>query len=488
MRTLENLYPDYSAEIDVLDRQGISPELLHKIIEKHTMNADYSRKLYGRYQTLYGDVPIFSRAPRFDDGKEKAINNRINNDFFSEIVDIKVGYFAGKAAVYSYSTTDESEEDTGGQEAMERAAKTLSDFVTRNNMYDVTLENTKLSAICGYSGRLFYVDEEGNERAMATKPYETIILSKTSITEPKYGVRYYTYTDFEGAERVHADFYDSRNEYAFDGQKGAMELIGAKPHMFDYCPLQGIPNNEEMMGDAEKVLAEIDAYDRTVSDTSNDIESYSSAYMVFKNIRISDEERKKAQASGSFQFASGMTDSDIYFLTKDPNDTQIEHHLDRLEDNIYRFSKTPNLGDENFGTASGIALKFRITGLETKCGMFEAKMMSANTYMFKLLASAWRKKQIAIDPLQCFTQFKRNFPLDTLNEAQTVSALINAGIPEEIAFRLLSFIDDIDEVMDLIEEKRAAYPPLDMNDDEDDEDNPGNEPEIEDEKETDESK
>lgn len=471
MRVKNELYPDFSAELKFIEEKGIDAPIINKIIEKHLANAEYNRALYNRYQTLGDAVPIFKREPRFDEAEEKPINNRINNDFFSEIIDVKTGYFAGKAAVYSYSTTDESEAMTGGDAALELASKTLSDFVTRNNMYDVTMENTKLAAICGYSGRLFYVDEEGNERVMAVMPHETIILTDTEIMEPKYAIRYYSYEDINGATELHADVYTDTEIISFEGQLGGLKEKERKPHLFDYCPLQGIPNNKELLGDAEKVLAEIDAYDRTLSDASNDIESFSSAYMVFKNLNISEPERKKAQKSGSFQFQSGMSDSNIYFLTKNPNDTQIEHHLDRLENNIYRFSKTPNLSDENFGTASGIALRFRITGLETKCSMFEAKMTSANTYMFKLLASAWRKKQIAIDPLQCYTQFKRNFPLDTLNEAQTVQALLNCGLPEEVAFRILSFIDDIDEVMALIEEKKSMNPPpLDAPDDELDDD------------------
>lgn len=77
-------------------------------------------------------------------------------------------------------------------------------------------------------------------------------------------------------------------------------------------------------------------------------------------------------------------------------------------------------------------LKFKLHGLVTKSGMFEAKMMDAAQYMWKLLASAWYKKSITVDPLQITMEFTRNFPLDTLSEAQTVQALIGAGLPKEV--------------------------------------------------------
>ena len=100
-------------------------------------------------------------------------------------------------------------------------------------------------------------------------------------------------------------------------------------------------------------------------------------------------------------------------------------------------------------------------GLETKTGTFEAKMLSADTYMFKILASSFRKKGTAFDPLQCSVKYNRNFPVDFQGEAQAVQALIAAGLPKEIAFGALSFVDDVSEVMRLIESEKDDIPDLD---------------------------
>ena len=462
MRNLNNIYPDFTAEIDAINENGISPEILYKILEKHQPNAKYNKELYYRYQAIDEHVPIFERKARFEDD-EAAVNNKINNDFFSEIIDFKTGYFAGKPIAYSYGSGEEAEQVTGGEVAVDIASKVVTDFVVRNNLYDVDLQTTKYAAICGYAGRLFYIDEDdGNERVMPVPPYQTIILSNTSITEPIYAVRYFDVKDIDDNVIYKAEFYDNTNIYYFEGGSlSELVLIETKPHLFDYCPLQGIPNNEELIGDAEKVLNLIDAYDRALSDSNNEIESFANAYMVYENVNATDEEIKKAQKTGAIKFYSGASNGKVYFLTKDVNDTFTENHLNRLEDNIYRFSKTPNLNDEAYGNASGISLKFKLTGLETKCGMFQAKMQSAGTYMFKLLASSWNKKKIEVDPLQCVMDFKRNFPLDILSEARAAQALIAAGVPKQIAFTAaLSFIDDIDYVMQLIEEEQNSIPSL----------------------------
>lgn len=474
VRSRKEKYPDYTAEIEALEAGGITDELLRRIISKHRDNSTYNKKLIDRYEALADGVPIFEREPRFGEDKD-VINHKLNNDFFSEIIDFKTGYFAGNPIGYSYSDTEESLEDTGDagdtdqeqKEARDAASKVITDFVTRSNMFDIDMECTKYAAICGYSGRLFYIDPDGNERVMVVPPNECIILSKTrDITQPTYGVRYYKIKDINDNDIWKAEFYDNDFIYYYQGGSVSdLHLVKQEANLFDGCPLQGIPNNLEMKGDAEKVLTLIDAYDRALSDSNNETEAFAHAYMILENIHLDKEEAKEVQKAGAIEIMTGPNGGKVYFLTKQINDAFIEHHLDRLEENIYRFSKTPNLSDEAFGTASGVSLKFKLTGLETKCGMFEAKMISAGTYMFTLLSKAWAKKTIKIDPLQVVMDFRRNFPLDILSEAQAVTALIAAGVPKPIAFAQLSFVDDVQYVMDMIEAEKDNIPSLTAGDD-----------------------
>ena len=454
-RNLKQLYPDYSAEIAAIKKNGITEELLSKIITLHKPNALYNRKLYRRYMAVGEAVPIFERKPRFDE--PNPINNKINNDFFGEIVDFKTGYFAGKPITYSYSKGDEAEKDTGGESAVEEAARTVTDFTTRNNMYGCDMEITKFASIYGYAGRLFYIDPDGCERCMPVHGYETIILSSTNISEPEYAVRYFYTTDLNGVKKWTVEFYDNTYIYTYTGNLGQLKFEHKQPHMFDYCPLQGIANNKEMLGDAEKVLALIDDYDKVLSDNSNEVEAFVHALMQV-SVNIDDDVIKKSQKSGVIvvpQVGSNKVDEPIKWVTKNINDTFTEHHLQRLEDNIYRFSRTPNLTDDTFGNASGVSLKFKLHGLETKCGMFQSKMMDAAQYMWKVLASSWSKKKITVNPLHITMDFKRNFPLDIQNEASAAQTLIAAGFPKEYVFGQLSFVDDVDSIMEMIENEKG---------------------------------
>lgn len=467
-RNKKQCYPNFDAFIDEIEKNGITPELLSKIIDRHRPNAKYNEALFNRYTTTDGSLPIFKRKPRFEE--DKPINNKINNDFFGEIVDFKTGYFAGEPITYGYSTTEEAKETTGSSEAIEAATKVLTDFTTRNNMFGCDMEVTKYASIYGYCGRLFYIDLDGNERVMPVHGYETIILSKTDISEPQYAIRYYPVYDINNVESWVVEFYDNTNIYTYKGYLSKLSLEDTKPHMFDYCPLQGIANNKEMIGDAEKVLSLIDDYDKVLSDNSNEIEAFVHAYLIFEGLRIDDDTIKKGQKAGSFVFpAAGTQQGKAYWLTKNINDAFTEHHLQRLEDNIYRFSKTPNMGDESFGAASGVSLKFKLHGLEVKCGTFQAKMMDAAQYMWKVLASAWNKKTIAFDPLQVTMDFKRAFPQDDLQIAQTMQAEIAAKVPVKYAHRHIT--DDPDWLENMRKEEQEEivdmYPDSLNNEDKD---------------------
>lgn len=455
-RTEWQLLGEYGAELEEIRKNGITKELLYDIIQKHKPNSDYNRQLYKRYMALESGIPIFSREPRYEE-EENPINNKVNNDFFSEIVDFKVGYFAGEPISYSYSITDESEQQSGGEKAVEAINKTLTDFLTRNNMFGVDMETTKNASIYGYSGRLFYIDKEGTVRVMPVHGYETIILSDADIAEPECAIRYYESKDIHGASVWTVDFYDNKYMTTFKGSSLLdLEQVEVKEHSFDYCPLQGIANNKECLGDAEKVLALIDDYDKVVSDNSNEIESFVHALLLV-SLQCDDEVITKAQKSGTIvapPVGSNAVSEPVRWITKNINDAFTEHHLERTEDNIYRFSRTPNLADESFGSASGVSLKFKLHGLETKCSSLESQYMNAAQHMWRVLCSAWNKHKLGADPLQFIMEFHRNFPRNELEEAQTVQALLAAQFPKRFAFAQHSKVDDVEYIISLAAEEQ----------------------------------
>ena len=106
-------------------------------------------------------------------------------------------------------------------------------------------------------------------------------------------------------------------------------------------------------------------------------------------------------------------------------------------------------------------MKVRLFPLETRCAMFERKLHAANLYMFKALSSAWEKKQIFIDPLEVIIEYKRTFPLDLQYEA-TVLAALKGNVSDQTALGLMSFIDNPEYEMELMEQEKDSIPEIDL--------------------------
>jgi SPP1 family phage portal protein len=67
------------------------------------------------------------------------------------------------------------------------------------------------------------------------------------------------------------------------------------------------------------------------------------------------------------------------WLTKNASDAQVENILKRIHESIYRVAQCPDFSSESFvgGVSSGIAIQYRLTGMETRAGSIEAEMRKA---------------------------------------------------------------------------------------------------------------
>jgi len=73
-------------ELRQVDGQ-VTSEIIRDLIDGHAKRRAEMIRLYERYKADACGVPIFQRqGPDYE-----AINNKVNNDFFSEIIDTKIG-------------------------------------------------------------------------------------------------------------------------------------------------------------------------------------------------------------------------------------------------------------------------------------------------------------------------------------------------------------------------------------------------------------
>ena len=424
----------------------LDSELLQELLFSHKAIAERQKRLYDMYTAV--DLEIQHRKLT-DDVK---INNKLENDFYSLIINQCVGYLFGNGLVYSIDS-DKYDSDTFKEYQDE-----LFKWQVINNIADLDMETGKYQAVCGVAYRICYI-ADGEESVMNIKPWEIIPFEENGVM--KYAIRYYKTYDAEGNEIVKVDFYDDRyvSEYVYKHEtmrnESGLVLTNKYEHLFKYCPVISFENNEDHIGDFEKTITLVEAFNRLVSDTQNEIEEFRQAYMVFDNdAEIDKETIIAARQTGAFTLPEG---SKAYFLTKDINPEFIQLQKEMLEENIYKFSQSVNMTDENFsgGTQTGESRKWKILDLENKAMVKERKFEKALREQFKVLCSSWNVRGKDLKYWDIFVQFSRAIPKDLSYLADVVTKL-KGIVSDRTLISLMPFVDDIDFEFEQREEELTS--------------------------------
>ncbi len=427
-------------------KKEITSGMFRDLIDENGENHQRMKDLYKEYL-----------GPGVEIMKKKAVagrpNNQIPNDFRGEIVDQKVGFSWGNPV--SYTVDKEKYNDT------DRDA--LKDFTKRNSLAGLDTRTAKRSSICGSASRLLYTDTEKNHRIMNVEPWETVFIYDQSLTdEVVYALRYWTMEQVaEGVRRdyIRLEWYDQDTVYYFNEADGGLFEPDAEkpqePHGFKKVPLIEFPNKEERLSDFEKVGRMIDAYDLIVSFNTDEIEAFRNAYLIFVgNVDVDDEYIQSMKKSGGTALPEGAT---AEFLTKDINDEFNENILNRLEGNIYRFSKTVNMSDEKFSgdSQSGESRKWKLKSLSDDALIKERAFQESSQRMFSVLEDLWKLAGVKIEAMDVEAQYTQNMPIDLEYHADTTSKL-KGNVSEKTRLSLLPFVEDPDEELKQLDKEAEA--------------------------------
>ena len=455
--TLRDAMDAFKVYIPHIEEHGINGALIAQLIKEHEPVKEQLVTFKSRYEVSKDGVPILKRSPSHIDTTgdvqrlDTMINNKLNNTFDSDLVDTKNGYFLGSPINYVVEKTKVKNAD--------RLTEVLDQMRVRDNVPDKDATFGKRASIGGYSARLCYIGIDANKpvvRITNLRPEECILIYNESMSEPRYALHYYNdiilQPDGTKQNVVKADFYDELSYTRFI--KTDSDFVEEPPalHGFSCTPLFGLENNDELASEAQKVLNLVDAYDRTFSDASNEIEATRLAILLLYNLGMDKEEIQKMKSAGVLEMWGEKVDAK--YLTKDVNDQMIENHLNRLDKNIMRFGKSIDFTDEQFASdLSGIAILFKTMSLEHKAIIAENKMRSSLQYQMKVMCSAWAKLGICApeDYLNIWTGFKRNLPQNIYEAAQATS-LFKGNISERTRLSLLSFIDDVEAELEAMKQ------------------------------------
>ena len=395
-------------------------ELLRQLIDEYRENH------IPRYEYLEAanktQFAIFVRDPKPDYKPD----NRLAADIAYNITQTFEGFFIGVPVDLKYEGDDEK-------------AKYLRGYLKRNHQDDVDAELSKMASKFGHAYEMMYQDEEGRPRSAAMSPMGAFMIYDDSVLKrPMYFV---TYVYGESGE-IRGNYSDEFNVYPFSEVGGTLEEGEPQEHYFGAVPAVDFMQNSEKRGLYEGVLNLIEAYNNALSEKADDVEYFADAYMVVKGMELHEDYKTDLRENKLINiFGDAGNQLDVHFLVKPDADTSQEHLINRLEMLVFKMAMVPDITDETFSTASGIALKMRLMPMSNLARNKERKFVMGIEKRLQMLANYPDEPFTADDWQQVEITMHRNMPEDIGSEAQVAGA-VSGIVSEETQLGLLSFVDD----------------------------------------------
>ena len=366
-------------------------------------------------------------------------NNKIANAYASYITDTLVGYFIGEPI--SYTSNDDV------------LLQDLSMIFEYNDEADENAELAKNASIYGVAYEMLYLSEEDKMiRFKALNPKEIIpIFDKTVEQNLMAVIRYYddydvvddkTYTLVEVIDNTMVRRYKMDNSFL---------LLEEYPHYFGMVPVAIYKNNEEERGDFEAVISLIDAYDKMESDTLNDFEYFVDAYLALYGFTAEPEDVAQMKENRILLMDEGTS---AEWLIKQTSDTYVENMKNRLDADIHKFAKCPNMADKEFASnASGVAIKFKLLGTENLVSIKERKFKRGLQQRLELMSMINSVLREGFDWRAIDIIFTRNVPSNDTDIANMVNTLRDI-VSEETLLAQIPFVENVQDELERLKQER----------------------------------
>lgn len=425
---MQNLYRLPSEE-------ELTDDKLNEFIARHAAECSFRyRQLQDAYETEY---PIFLEPAK---PKWKP-DNRIAVNFAKYIVDTMNGFFIGHPIKLQVDD---------GDEAVKNYIELLDQY---NDQDDNNAELSKICSIFGKGYEMYYVDEESNICITYLSPMDAFVIYDDSVLQrERYFVRLYVDAD----QVLHGSLSDEEKVRWFTIKGKLVWDEDEKLHGFDGVPATEYVENKERMGIFEPVLTMINAYNKAISEKANDVDYFADAYLKILGPLLEEDELKHVRDDRIINFEGDAKQVIVDFLQKPDGDTTQEHLIDRLEKLIFLISMVANISDENFGTSSGIALKYKLQAMSNLEKTKERKFTSGMNRRYRLIFSnpvSGMKKDawVKIHP-----HFTPNFPANLQEEAE-IARNIDGLVSQETQLGVLSIVDNTtEEIKRMDDEKKES--------------------------------
>ena len=337
------------------------------------------------------------------------------------------------------------------------ANEDISDILEILKYNDYHKEDNQLlkdALIYGVAYELNYLDEEAQQRFVYLDPKEVIPVYKNDLSQELVAViRMYSANDVNDQSKNYLDIYTDTEIYHYqtDMMFSSMKILSIENHYYGQVPVVVFALNEDRKSIFDQIIGLQDAYNKLLSANVDDYEAFVDSYMYLKGLTADEDELAKMKINRVLLLDE---DSDAGYITKPDNSDGVKNLLDKIEDRIERIAQAPDFNDESFGTASGIAIKYKLLGMENICSNIEANMKQALQKRLELICAIQRLTATEFVWRDVNIVFTRNIPVNEVEVAQMVNQL-RGIVSDRTLLSLLSFVPDIDKEIEYLQEQNS---------------------------------
>lgn len=411
----------------------LTGELLSKMISRFTLNVQPNIQ---RYKNYYDGAHAILQKQYSD--PDKPCNKSVIN-YCKNITDSYVGYIATPSCI-SYN----SEQDIA--DIME---------ILRYNDYQEEDSALLLDALIhGVAAELMYNDQDGKTRFRLIDPTTCFGVCDDSLTgDLLYFVRMYKVNDWDDSDTYKVDVYSNYDirHYTMQGMNGPLTFTEAEPHFFGQCPANIFTMPEEKSV-FDCILSLQDSSNDILSAEIDDYQAFCDAYLALEGVDAEEDDVENMKKDRVLVLPTGAKAA---WLTKNANDAQVENILKRLHDSIYKISQCVDFSSETFtgGVSSGIAIQFKLTGMEVRSGIIEAAMKKALQRRIEIICgiAALKLGEEVFRDIEI--NFTRNIPADEAAIINMINAL-KGTVSDATLLGLLPFVSDVQKELEAVEEQK----------------------------------
>ena len=406
---------------------------LQKMINRFYVNVEPRLSLYKRY---YDGVQAILNKTYADESKPC---NRTVINYCKNIADSYCGYMATPSFI-SYRSNEDIDD--------------IMNILRYNDFQAEDSEFLLNALIYGTAAELMYIDAESKVRFRLINPTQCFGVYDDSLSSDLlYFVRMYKVSDWDDSDTYNVDVYSdySIRHYTMQGTNGFLTFVSEEPHYFSQCPANifTLPDEKSIF---DCILSLQDSANEILSSEIDDYNAFCDAYLALVGV---DADTEDIAAMKQNRVLILPENASAQWLTKNTNDAQVENILKRIHDSIYRIAACPDFSSETFvgGVSSGVAIRYRLTGMETRAGIIEGIMKKALQRRVEIIAGIASLKlgeevfrDIEID-------FKRNIPEDITSTINLINSL-KGTVSDATLLGQLDFVTDVNAELEAVKEQK----------------------------------